>query len=531
MRKLVLADCLDALRELADESVDAVVTDPPYGLGSKEPTPEDILAYLSGGALDTHGDFMGKKWEIPPVEVWKECFRVLKPGGHLLSFGGTRTFDLISMGIRMAGFEDRDTIASYFGGVFGWLQGQGFPKSLDISKAIDKQMGVKRTEVVGKGQAGAGFHYGNPGDGGFGNTAELEGGVPSTEWDVTAPASEEAQKWAGWGTALKPAWEPVLVFRKPLAGTVADNVLEHGVGGINIDGCRVGTGQRQFKDARSQGQVCYGEFPQEYEKGTGRSNTSEGRWPPNVVLCHLPGCKRVGTKKVRGSQLNQVIERSKSNSDTYAGGKQQTDGYCQGYTDKNGTETVDDWECEPGCPVKALGEQTQDLHGAWNKGAEVNHVTANEVYAGGWKPERHNPDYYGNEGGSAARFFPQFEGQELPDAPFFYTGKATKSETTLDGQVENKHPTKKPLELMKWLVKLVCPKDGVVLDPYAGSGTTCAAAVQQGSGYVGIERDPTYFETARARLDIIEQEYDADQGQRDIFDLAMGFSSEDDETG
>jgi site-specific DNA-methyltransferase (adenine-specific) len=131
---ILLGDCLTILREIPGESVDAIVTDPPYGLGAKEPAIEAIIQYLQGGVLDTAGDFMGKDWQIPPVAVWRECFRVLKPGGHLLSFGGTRTFDLISLGIRAAGFENRDTLATMFGGVLSWIHGQGFPKSHSFLK-------------------------------------------------------------------------------------------------------------------------------------------------------------------------------------------------------------------------------------------------------------------------------------------------------------------------------------------------------------------------------------------------------------
>jgi DNA modification methylase len=167
-------DCLDRLRTFSSESVDAVVTDPPYGLGTKEPTGEEIDHYLAGGALDTGGDFMGKEWEIPPVAVWLECLRVLRPGGHLLAFAGTRTWDIMAAGIAAAGFTDEDTLASEFATpVLGWVHGQGFPKSLDVSKALAKMPGV---------------------------------------------SPEEVEKWKGFGTALKPSWEPVLVYRKPGSG-------------------------------------------------------------------------------------------------------------------------------------------------------------------------------------------------------------------------------------------------------------------------------------------------------------------------
>jgi len=194
-------DCLEVLRTMPDASVDAVVTDPPYGLA-----------------------IMGKRWDydVPSVEIWAECLRVLKPGGHLLAFAGTRTQHRMAVRIEDAGFEIRDMIA--------WVYGSGFPKSLDVSKAIDKAAGAEREVTKHHVQsstrpnehAGASAHITMP-----------------NSWDITAPATPEAQQWAGWGTALKPALEPITMARKPFPGTVAANVLEHGTGAINIDAARV----------------------------------------------------------------------------------------------------------------------------------------------------------------------------------------------------------------------------------------------------------------------------------------------------
>ncbi len=183
---IIHGDCLEELREIDSCSVDSIITDPPYGL-----------------------KFMGKKWDydVPSVEIWIECLRVLKPGGHLLAFAGTRTHHRMSVRIEDAGFEIRDMIA--------WVYGSGFPKSLDVSKAIDKAVGAER-EVVGKSAA----HY-----------------------DITAPATDAARQWQGWGTALKPALEPITVARKPLVGTVAQNVLKYGTGSLNIDACRLDNGR------------------------------------------------------------------------------------------------------------------------------------------------------------------------------------------------------------------------------------------------------------------------------------------------
>jgi site-specific DNA-methyltransferase (adenine-specific) len=233
-----LGDCLDVLRTMPDCSVDAVVTDPPYGLA-----------------------FMGKRWDydVPSVEVWAECLRVLKPGGHLLAFAGTRTQHRMAVRIEDAGFEIRDMIA--------WVYGSGFPKSLDVSKAIDKAAGaereVKKRHVQSATRpdehAGASAHITMP-----------------NSWDITAPATPEARQWAGWGTALKPALEPITMARKPLAGTVAGNVLEHGTGALNVDGCRVGT----ESTLRTNGKTAI------WADGgmkSAQGGSTQGRWPANLI--------------------------------------------------------------------------------------------------------------------------------------------------------------------------------------------------------------------------------------------------------
>jgi site-specific DNA-methyltransferase (adenine-specific) len=230
-------DCLDVLKTLPDNSIDSVVTDPPYGLS-----------------------FMGKKWDydVPSVEIWAECLRVLKPGGYLLAFAGTRTQHRMAVRIEDAGFEIRDMIA--------WVYGSGFPKSHDVSKAIDKAAGALGTQASGFNAAGGKENYGKQ-DKSFRSDYGYQ-------FTATTP---EAQQWAGWGTALKPALEPITVARKPLIGTVAENVLAHGTGGINVDGCRVGnevvvtTNGKGFKGSFEGG-----------ENNNGGA-TREGRWPANLI--------------------------------------------------------------------------------------------------------------------------------------------------------------------------------------------------------------------------------------------------------
>ena len=245
-----LGDCLEVMRTLPDCSVDAVVTDPPYGLS-----------------------FMGKRWDydVPGVEVWAECLRVLKPGGHLLAFAGTRTQHRMAVRIEDGGFEIRDMIA--------WVYGSGFPKSLDVSKAIDKAAGAER-EVVGTKLGLPGYSLA-PDKGrnvGAGHDGSL--GNPDAECSITAPATDAARKWHGWGTALKPAMEPITVARKPLIGTVAENVLRHGTGAINVDGCRVGTDGGTRRDGKADAPNDAGWANM---RGHGISELNAGRWPANLI--------------------------------------------------------------------------------------------------------------------------------------------------------------------------------------------------------------------------------------------------------
>ena len=227
-------DSLEWLREAEDASIDAIVTDPPYALS-----------------------FMGRDWDSmhPDREIWKHCLRVLKPGGHLLSFGGTRTWHRLTCDIEDAGFEIRDSIA--------WLYGSGFPKSLDVSKAIDKDAGIWR------GRAGA-VESGN---------GSMSGGNYERT-DKGEPVTDAARQWEGWGTALKPSHEPVVCARKPLIGTVAENVLEHGTGALNIDACRVGDEVRVNGPGSTNPRLAMGDGWRE----DAESHTVAGRWPTNVAL-------------------------------------------------------------------------------------------------------------------------------------------------------------------------------------------------------------------------------------------------------
>ena len=328
-------DCLEVLKSLDDNSVDSIVTDPPYGLS-----------------------FMGRKWDydVPSVEVWRECLRVLKPGGHLLAFAGTRTQHRMCVNIEDAGFEIRDMIA--------WVYGSGFPKSMDISKAIDKAAGAERER------------YECPT---FGGTFSDDGGTTYGTVISNTPVTPEAAQWKGWGTALKPALEPITVARKPFKGTVAQNVLEHGTGGINIDACRVGGSETM--------RMTGGNAAGKDKGGSGNSlhfglreptTTNIGRWPANLI--------------------------------------------------HDGSDE----------PCELLGNAQR----------------------------------------------------------FFYCAKTSKADRE-DGNI---HPTVKPTDLMAYLCRLVPPPGGVVLDPFMGSGSTGKAAMREGFGFIGIEREAEYFEIAQQRV-------------------------------
>ena len=278
---LRLGDCLDVMKEMEDNSVDSIVTDPPYGLSA---------ARNSGKS--SKGGFMGKEWDydVPSVEIWREALRVLKPGGHLLAFSGTRTYHRMVVNIEDAGFEIRDSIVC-------WLYFSGFPKSHNISKAIDKAAGAER-EVIGQRQdillkQGAdlkrgkrkiaeSFNAGSP---------ERNNGFKTVSADVTAPATPEAKEWDGWGTALKPAHEPVCVARKPLIGTVVENVLEYGTGALNIDGCRIDHNEPIKTTTRKQRSAGWNMENCGFDstKNDTASANPKGRWPSNVIMDEVAG--------------------------------------------------------------------------------------------------------------------------------------------------------------------------------------------------------------------------------------------------
>ncbi len=409
-------DCLDVLKTLDENSIDACVTDPPYHLTSivKRFGSETAAPAKSSGATGVYkrssAGFMGKQWDggdvAFQVEVWAQVYRVLKPGAHLVAFGGTRTYHRMACAIEDAGFEIRDCVM--------WLYGSGFPKSHDVSKGIDRAAGAER-EIVGNTAETSGRTVG------LGTSGGYHGDIVSGHCrDITAPATPQAAEWQGWGTALKPAVEPIILARNPLSeSTIAANVLKWGTGALNIDGGRVATNGD--------------------ESGRWGSGRSEGScWSPGRVN---GGAEPEGKKHEAGRWPANVIH--------------------------DGSDEV----------VGAF----PDVHGAGSAQGKQ------EKWA-----DQENKEGWGNIGlgPNGARF-----GDSGSAARFFYTAKADS-----DDRLGSKHPTVKPLDLMQYLVRLVTPPRGLVLDPFAGTGTTGEACIREGMRAVLIEREAEYQEDIRRRM-------------------------------
>jgi len=431
-----LGDCLEVLRGMPDNSVDCVVTDPPYGLSNTTPVQvaETIAAWVNGDREHvpaTSGGFMGADWDsfVPPPAVWDEVYRVLKPGGHAAVFSGTRTIGLMDMSIRLAGFDHRDTIGA---GLMAWVTGQGFPKSQDVSKQIDKMAGAER-EVIGRYQPPNGTTWNLKNDEARSNVGAVRHSSRSESLNITAPATDEARKWEGWGTQLKPSWEPILLYRKPVSErTVAANVVKHGTGALNIDATRIGNEPRPVM-VRTSTIVSATSMSGESTGATSSGEiTTQGRFPANVIL-------------------------DRANADRL----DQQSGYQR-----------------DGVAVKRNGTKG----GMYSPDAPVG--SADQGYG---------------SGGGASRFFHVAENLADLDAPFKYCPKAPKSERpNVDGV---QHPTVKPLAVMRWLVRLLTPPDGTVLDPFAGSGTTIEAALLEEFNAVGVEAHAPFIPLIQARID------------------------------
>ena len=433
---LYLGDMAEVLDSLKPNSIDAIVCDPPYELG-----------------------FMGKDWDNAGIsyrkQTWEKCLRVLKPGGYLLAFGGSRTFHRIACAIEDANFEVRDTIM--------WLYSSGFPKSMNISKGIEAKeqygkAGTRQKRKIEQSSDGKEYTVKQTNNGAMGEIYE----ATRKEYE---PKSELAKQWSGWGTCLKPAFEPIIVARKPFNGSLVDNVIKYGVGGMNIDECRVGDEQRTQFSGRSQVKTTvYSEFPQDnahYEEVC-------GRFPANVI--------HDGSEEV-----------------------------CAGFPDSG----------------QGNGKKPYNY-----AGKEYNNKDTSMF--NGDKPQA--PSNY-NDSGSAARYFycakaskkdrdeglDDFEGKKAGAMMANIADKMQLGAASLNGTPKeiqpkkNMHPTVKPTKLMQYLVRLVTPKGGTVLDPFMGSGSTGKAVMYENKErnanykFIGVDVTEEYFPIAQARIEFVRK--------------------------
>lgn len=444
---LYQGNMLDMLEVIDLESIDSIVTDPPYGLTSitkrfgKENSAECQYG-IDGSFQRLSRGFMGKEWDGSGieynVETWKKCYEVLKPGGYLLAFGGSRTFHRIAVAIEDAGFEIRDTIM--------WLYGSGFPKSMNLGLKMDKKQGCPDR---GHRIAVANRHHPD-------GTLEPNGEkLPPYE-----PKTPLGEKWNGWGTALKPSFEPIIVARKPFKGSLVDNVIKNGVGGINIDECRVGNEERTQFSGRSQNKTTvYNSFNQE----NAHYETVQGRFPANTIL------------------------------------------------------TYDETDFDEVCGCFPNTKSTYNING---KHERVIHRNNADTLKYGYKTRIDSSSY--NDSGSASRYFycakaskkDRDEGLDSFNKEKVNDGRNTPIDNAFQrGETlrKNTHPTVKPTELMQYLIRLVTPQGGVILDPFNGSGSTGKAVMYENKEhnknykYVGIELSDEYLSISQARIECINK--------------------------
>lgn len=438
--KILHGNNLDLLKTLPENSVDSIVTDPPYGLS-----------------------FMNKKWDydVPSVEFWKEAYRVLKHGGHVLSFGGTRTYHRMVVNIEDAGFEIRDQIM--------WLYGSGFPKSLNIGKAIDKIEGNER-EVVGEKKRG---DVQKAKEKGVGYLADVANRNNVKQFGYgTETITKGESEWEGWGTALKPANEPICLARKPLSEkSIAENVLKHGTGAINIDGCRVNfQNEEDRKESTAKNQHAdFGTKPMtnnnvygDYSRIEPKNYDPQGRFPANIIFDEEAG--KLLDEQSGISKTGDIKPYEQRNIDSYSGSMPPIrDVNFKG--DKGGASRFFY------CAKASKSDRDDGLRGFHKKSSK------------------------------------KFDGGNFDSA----------STNANDRTSLNFHPTVKPTELMRYLCRLVTPPNGIVLDPFMGSGSTGKGAILEGFDFIGMELDTEYIEIAKARIAYAEKEFKENQSQQKLF--------------
>jgi DNA modification methylase len=538
MNKVICGDCIEVMKGMEACSVDVIVSDPPYGLA-----------------------FMGKDWDsFNPKEFQKfshdwgfEAFRILKLGGYVLAFSGTRTYHRMVCGLEDAGFTIKDMMC--------WMYGSGFPKSLSIPQSIDKHLGFTYTKGEMK-VAPDGQLYDKRKKIGHPLTDNCYGEDYVEEIDLyeKLPTSKEAKKWIGYGTSLKPAFEPIVVAQKPYEKTYANNVLKYGVGGLNIDACRIG-----YQPT--------GEDPRVYDKSTNISRgkhtetgnvnyapdgndmemfkPNKGRFPSNVLLQHHPECVLIGSKEVKTSTLLKKHEVKHPKYDNFHASPKSPRILTQDWG-KDGKEQVEAWDCHPSCPIRLLDEQSGvTVSKKTLLGSGIENIKPSSIY-GAYQDIQSIRGH--NDKGGASRFFycgkahkSERNAMNLEEYPIHYELKAKlskndKEDKKLKEQIEQHTPYKilnqtqlkqlpiqyqqyfkeckhiywrnedevsleeyqqtpkdnrakdnpvatlKPINVMRYLVRLVCPPNGTVLDPFAGSGTTGVACIIEGFNYLLIEK-------------------------------------------
>ncbi len=528
---LYQGDCLEVMSELAPSSVDTIITDPPYGLefmgqawdrldwqfraGFGKPgignrniqwprfSPNSPFGTANPTCGSCGGRLRGKKkcrCETPKwkplrqengssralqgradahraIQEWhlkwaSSAWRVAKPGAFLLAFGGTRTFHRLACALEDAGWLIRDCMM--------WLYGSGFPKSLDISKAIDKAARAKRKTIGISSGPNNSCYEGKR----YGETRLTRFGIVQDQPAMTTPTTPVAKKWNGWGTGLKPAWEPIIVAMKPLDGTFTHNALKHGVAGLNIDGARIGSEViviNRYEDMHKKGTFTRpGDASSTHAGEPFRRFQSPGRWPANVLLSHDPGCEYVGHEQLN-SNGHYPSKRGVGGigASGHSGQTELVEHHTVG-------EIIERWRCHPHCPITLLDQQSGERKAGGN-------LTGNEpsnLFKNCYGRMNHRDTWasYGDTGGASR---------------FFYCAKASKAErrSGLPADMANDHPTVKPLKLMEYLCKLTAtPTGGNILDPFAGSGSTLIAATNVGRSCIGIESNPAYVRIAEARL-------------------------------
>ena len=505
---ILQGDCLNEMRAMEDNSVDSVVTDPPYGIS-----------------------FMNKKWDydVPKVEVWQEAMRALKPGGHILVACGTRTQHRMAVNIEDAGFEIRDIVS--------WIYGSGFPKSHNIGKAVDKLQGNEREAIEPTGRYKYSFADNT---GKFVNCRDSD---KSERKDVGL--TKGTSEWEGWGTALKPAMELWTLARKPLSEkTVAENVLKHGTGGINIDECRIGyeKGEVDFSKRQRQQADC-GEKGWSGNVAKVGSNIQmfkeKGRFPANLILDGSDEVVELFPETKNGGQ-NKTSEKGHKSS--YIGGEVIGTANETKFANDSGNASRFFKTIPQGrFPANLIHDNSEEVRECF---PETNYATKPQTQDTGktsmfgiGSPKNANMSLYGKP-------------KDLSASRFFYCAKASKSERNkgcegLEEKVSghrsnfrcqicgyqkasgtpckcenpvweeiplkpqsNNHPTVKPIALMEYLIKMVTPKGGTVLDPFMGSGTTGIACKKEGFEFIGIELDKDYFEIAKARIENLEHQHE-----------------------